>query len=97
MGTAASDSVKCVLVACKAGPVMLHTIMLVLDTDCLSQVVMSILALVRNYIPAHYQVVNGEWDIARIAAKCAATLARHACPASKSNTCVAACTMCTLM
>lgn len=33
---------------------------------------MSILALVRNYIPAHYQVINGEWDIARIAAKCAA-------------------------
>jgi len=30
-------------------------------------VVMQILALVRNYIPAYHQVVNGEWDIARIA------------------------------
>jgi len=30
-------------------------------------VVMQILALVRNYIPAHTQVVNGAWDIAAIA------------------------------
>jgi len=32
-------------------------------------VVMQILALVRNYIPAYKQVVNGEWDIAGIADK----------------------------
>lgn len=32
-------------------------------------VVMMILSLVRNYIPAHHQVVNGEWDIAKIAEK----------------------------
>jgi len=32
-------------------------------------VVMQILALVRNYIPAYKQVVNGEWDIAAIADK----------------------------
>jgi len=30
-------------------------------------VVMQILALVRNYIPAYKQVIEGEWDIARIA------------------------------
>jgi len=30
-------------------------------------VVMQILALVRNYIPAYKQVINGEWDIAAIA------------------------------
>ncbi|CAF3176497.1 unnamed protein product [Rotaria sp. Silwood2] len=30
-------------------------------------VVMQILALVRNFIPAYKQVVNGEWDIAAIA------------------------------
>jgi len=30
-------------------------------------VVMQILALVRNYIPAYQQVVNGQWDIAAIA------------------------------
>ena len=42
---------------------------------------MSILALVRNYIPAHYQVINGEWDIARIASKCAA-MPRPLVPAS---------------
>ena len=30
-------------------------------------VVMMILTLVRNYMPAHQQVVNGEWDVARIA------------------------------
>jgi len=30
-------------------------------------VVMQILSLVRNYIPAHRQVIEGEWDIARIA------------------------------
>src|SRR5215831_8844321 len=32
------------------------------------QVVMHILALVRNYIPAYKQVLDGEWDIAEIAA-----------------------------
>jgi len=32
-------------------------------------VVMQILALVRNFIPAYKQVVNGEWDIAGIADK----------------------------
>lgn len=32
-------------------------------------VVMQILALVRNYIPAYHQVVNGEWKIANIADK----------------------------
>jgi len=32
-------------------------------------VVMQILALVRNYIPAYKQVVDGQWDIARIADK----------------------------
>jgi len=32
-------------------------------------VVMQILALVRNYIPAYKQVVNGQWDIAGIADK----------------------------
>jgi formate dehydrogenase len=32
-------------------------------------VVMQILALVRNYIPAYHQVVNGQWDIAAIADK----------------------------
>ncbi|CAF1205258.1 unnamed protein product [Adineta steineri] len=32
-------------------------------------VVMQILALVRNFIPAYKQVVNGEWDIAKIADK----------------------------
>ncbi|CAF0897184.1 unnamed protein product [Adineta ricciae] len=32
-------------------------------------VVMQILALVRNFIPAYKQVINGEWDIARIADK----------------------------
>jgi formate dehydrogenase len=31
-------------------------------------VVMMMLTLVRNYIPAHQQVVNGEWDVAKIAA-----------------------------
>lgn len=31
-------------------------------------VVMVILALVRNYLPAHQQAVAGEWDVARIAA-----------------------------
>jgi formate dehydrogenase len=33
------------------------------------QVVMHILALVRNYIPAYKQVLDGKWDIAEIAAK----------------------------
>jgi formate dehydrogenase len=33
------------------------------------QVVMHILALVRNYIPAYKQVHEGRWDIAEIAAK----------------------------
>jgi len=32
-------------------------------------VVMQILALVRNYIPAYQQVVNGQWDIASLANK----------------------------
>jgi len=32
-------------------------------------VVMQILALVRNYIPAYHQVVNGHWNIAQIADK----------------------------
>ena len=32
------------------------------------QVVMHILALVRNYIPAYKQVLDGRWDIAEIAA-----------------------------
>jgi formate dehydrogenase len=31
-------------------------------------VVMMILTLVRNYLPAHQQAVAGEWDVARIAA-----------------------------
>ena len=30
-------------------------------------VVMMMLSLVRNYIPAHMQVINGEWDVAKIA------------------------------
>lgn len=30
---------------------------------------MMILTLVRNYMPAHMQVVNGEWDVAKIAQK----------------------------
>lgn len=30
-------------------------------------VVMQMLALVRNYIPAYTQVINGEWDVAQIA------------------------------
>ena len=33
------------------------------------QVVMHILALIRNYIPAYKQVLDGRWDIAEIAAK----------------------------
>lgn len=33
------------------------------------QVVMHILALVRNYIPAYNQVLEGRWDIAEIAAR----------------------------
>jgi formate dehydrogenase len=33
------------------------------------QVIMHILALVRNYIPAYKQVIDGRWDIAEIAAK----------------------------
>jgi formate dehydrogenase len=33
------------------------------------QVVMHILALVRNYIPAYKQVIEGKWDIAEIASK----------------------------
>jgi formate dehydrogenase len=33
------------------------------------QVVMHILALVRNYIPAYKQVLEGRWDIAEIAAR----------------------------
>jgi formate dehydrogenase len=33
------------------------------------QVVMHILALVRNYIPAYKQVIEGRWDIAEIASK----------------------------
>jgi formate dehydrogenase len=33
------------------------------------QVVLNILALVRNYIPAYKQVLDGRWDIAEIAAK----------------------------
>jgi formate dehydrogenase len=33
------------------------------------QVIMHILAVVRNYIPAYNQVINGRWDIAEIAAK----------------------------
>ena len=32
------------------------------------QVVMHILALVRNYMPAYKQVLDGRWDIAEIAA-----------------------------
>ncbi|MDF0681442.1 MAG: hypothetical protein P0116_10815 [Candidatus Nitrosocosmicus sp.] len=35
----------------------------------LEQVVMHILALVRNYIPAYKQVIEGRWDIAEIASK----------------------------
>ena len=34
-------------------------------------VVMQILALVRNYIPAYRQVIEGNWDIGQIAQKCA--------------------------
>ena len=30
-------------------------------------VVMMILSLVRNYIPAYHQVLDGEWNIAKIA------------------------------
>ena len=30
-------------------------------------VVMMILSLVRNYIPAYHQVIDGEWNIAKIA------------------------------
>jgi formate dehydrogenase len=33
------------------------------------QVVIHILALVRNYMPAYKQVLDGRWDIAEIAAK----------------------------
>ena len=33
------------------------------------QVIMHILALLRNYIPAYKQVIEGRWDIAEIAAK----------------------------
>jgi formate dehydrogenase len=33
------------------------------------QVIMHILAVVRNYIPAYKQVIDGRWDIAEIAAK----------------------------
>ena len=33
------------------------------------QVVMHILTLVRNYIPAYKQVIEGRWDIAEIASK----------------------------
>lgn len=29
--------------------------------------VMMMLTLVRNYIPAYTQVINGEWDVAKIA------------------------------
>ena len=32
-------------------------------------VVMMMLSLVRNYIPAYKQVINGEWDVAKIAEK----------------------------
>ena len=32
-------------------------------------VVMMILSLVRNYIPAYHQVLDGEWNIAKIAEK----------------------------
>ena len=32
-------------------------------------VVMMILSLVRNYIPAYQQVLDGEWNIAKIAEK----------------------------
>jgi lactate dehydrogenase-like 2-hydroxyacid dehydrogenase len=30
-------------------------------------VVMMMLTLVRNYIPAYTQIINGEWDVAQIA------------------------------
>ncbi len=44
-------------------------------------VVMQILALVRNYIPAYRQVVEGNWDIGQIAQKCATVLLNlHGCP-----------------
>ena len=33
------------------------------------QVIMHILALVRNYIPAYQQVLDGKWDIAEIASR----------------------------
>jgi len=36
-------------------------------TSVAEHVVMQILALVRNYIPAYKQVINGEWNIAEIA------------------------------
>jgi formate dehydrogenase len=32
-------------------------------------VVMSILVLIRNFVPAHDQIINGEWDVAKIAQK----------------------------
>jgi len=31
--------------------------------------VMQILALIRNYIPAYTQIIKGEWDVARVAAR----------------------------
>jgi len=52
--------------ACKAG----LTVAEVTGCNVVSvaeHVVMQILALVRNYIPAYKQVVNGQWDIAAIA------------------------------
>lgn len=30
-------------------------------------VVMMILTLVRNYMPAHKQIINGDWNVAEIA------------------------------
>ncbi|CAF0934265.1 unnamed protein product, partial [Didymodactylos carnosus] len=51
--------------ACKAG----ITVAEVSGSNVVSvaeHIVMQILALVRNYIPAYKQVINGEWDIAAI-------------------------------
>lgn len=30
-------------------------------------VIMMMLTLIRNYIPAYTQVINGEWDVAAVA------------------------------
>jgi formate dehydrogenase len=55
---------------CAVNPFPFLSLSLVYATVSVAEhAVMQMLALVRNFVPAYKQVINGEWDIAAIAEK----------------------------